>query len=43
MVIGYIGLLHVLNEDLIIGFVAFFLAFTIAYFNLTSYISEATK
>jgi hypothetical protein len=43
VVVGYLGLLHVLNNNLMVGLVCFFLAYCVAAFNLKSYIEEMTK
>lgn len=43
VVIGYIGLLHVLNDDLLLGFLCLVSAYTISFFNLKNYIKEVTK
>jgi len=43
VVVGYLGLLHVLNDSFLVGLVCFFLAYFIAFFNLTAYIKEVTK
>jgi len=41
--IGYLGLLHVLIDNFLLGLVCFFMAYFIAVFNLKSYIEEVTK
>lgn len=43
VVVGYLGLLHVLNNNLMVGLVCFVSAYIIAAFNLKSYVEEMTK
>lgn len=43
VVVGYLGLLHVLIDNFLVGLVCFFLAYCVACFNLKSYLEEMTK